>query len=105
MAVGTKPAAQTAADAGRSAEGWLPSRHWHRLYVGNGVEVCTTDQSGRGGGWVFHVTFDGMNGGDTLTQRGGFATEPEAMRAAEEWLSIFCENVRAALAAAKGSAK
>lgn len=94
---------QTTADAGRTAEGWIPNRHWHRLYVGSGVEICTTDQRERGCGWVFHVTFDGMNGGDTLTQRGGFATEADAMRAAEEWLLSFCESARAALAAAKGA--
>jgi hypothetical protein len=95
--------AQTTADAGRTARGWQPDLNWSSLDVGNGVKISTTDQRGRNCGWVFHVSFDGVNGGDTMHQQGGFATEDEAKRAAEAWIEEFCNTMLAALAASKGA--
>ncbi|EKS29304.1 Uncharacterised protein [Afipia felis] len=70
--------------------GWEKSRNWSRIDLGNGMEISTTDQRDRGCGWVFHVSFDGVYGGDTLYAGSGFETEDCAKRGAEDWLHRFC---------------
>lgn len=67
------------------------------LTIGKFVKLDTTDQRDRGCGWVFHVSAEGINGGDTVTQHGAYDTEDDAKRAAENWIRDFCTTALAAI--------
>lgn len=67
------------------------------LTIGQFVRLDTTDQRDRGCGWVFHVSAEGINGGDTVTQHGAYDTEDDAKRAAEHWIREFCTTALAAI--------
>lgn len=67
------------------------------LDIGKFVKLDTTDQRNRGCGWVFHVSSEGINGGDTVTQHGAYDTEDDAKRAAENWIREFCATAFAAI--------
>lgn len=65
------------------------------LQVG-GLQLAITDQTYRNCGWVWHVSVEGINGGDTIEQRGGHATADAAKLACETWVREFCQQALAA---------
>jgi hypothetical protein len=81
------------------------SNGWQRREFGSGssldigqfVKLDTTDQRDRGCGWVFHVSAEGINGGDTVTQHGAYDTEDDAKRAAADWIREFCATALTAI--------
>lgn len=75
---------------------WIENRNGFFQLDAGKLELSITDQSYRGCGWVWHASVNGINGGDTIDQRGGHATSDEAKRACEEWVREFCRNALAA---------
>jgi hypothetical protein len=75
---------------------WIADRNGYFKLDNGPLELSITDQSYRGCGWVWHVSVNGINGGDTIDQRGGHATADEAKIACEEWVRAFCRDALAA---------
>lgn len=82
---------------------WTDRPHGGFNLEAGALSIAITDQRDRSCGWVWHVSSDGVNGGDTIEQCGRFDSADDAKRAVCAWVRSFCEKTLADLAEAEAA--
>lgn len=82
---------------------WIGRPHGVINLDAGSLKIAITDQRDRDCGWVWHVSSDGVNGGDTIEQNGGFDSADDAKRAVCAWVRAFCEKTLADITEAEAA--